>query len=134
MGLFLWRTHCQLICHDKTDEKGSSRAPYDLTWYTESPYVKEYTGHYRDEAFQEYIDASPAYQINKDAPPFFLYHALNDNLVEHSQATSFEAKLMMNKSPVERYDISFWGHGFAFAFSSEAIEKGVQYLERKLKQ
>ncbi len=111
----------------------SGGAPYDLTWYTHSPYVKEYTGHYRDEAFQEYIDSSPAYQIKKDTPPFFLYHALKDNLVEHSQATSFEAKLMINKTPVERYDVSFWGHGFAFVFSSEAIKKGIQYLKNRLK-
>lgn len=110
----------------------SGGAPYDLTWYTHSPYVKAYTGRYRDEAFKEYIDASPAYRITKSAPPFFLYHAIKDNLVEHSQATAFEAKLMMNGTPVERYDIEFWGHGFAFAFSREAIEKGVQFLQEKL--
>jgi len=111
----------------------SGGAPYDLTWYTHSPYVKAYTGFYRDDAFQTYIDASPVNHLSKATPPFFLYHALNDNLVEHSQTTSFESKLIINKTPVERYDIGFWGHGFAFAFSSKAIEMGVNYLEKKLK-
>lgn len=111
----------------------SGGAPYDLTWYTHSPYVKAYTGFYRDEAFKTYIDASPVNHVGEKPTPFFLYHAINDNLVEHSQTTAFEARLMMNKIPVERYDIGFWGHGFAFAFSSQALEKGVQFLEKILK-
>lgn len=121
------------LTRQKVQAVVSGGAPYDLTWYPKSPYVKDYTGFYRDQAFQTYIDASPITHIKKDAPPFFLYHALNDNLVEHAQAANFEAKLMMNKSPVKRYDIGFWGHGFGFAFSSEAIKEGVHFLKQTLK-
>ena len=107
-------------------------APYDFTWYTRSPYIKAYIGNYRDQAFEKYQEASPSFRITKDAPPFFLYHAEKDTLVEHSQATSFEARLKMQQIPVERCDISWWGHATAFAFSSKPLKHGIEFLKRTL--
>lgn len=110
----------------------SGGAPYDFNWYAKSPYIYKYLGNYRDELLEEYYRASPVNIISNSAPSFYLYHAINDKLVEHSQTTSFEAKLKRNKIPVKRYDISFWGHATGFIFSSEAIKAGVDYLKKTL--
>jgi acetyl esterase/lipase len=106
--------------------------PFDFTWYTRSPYIRGYIGEYRDKAFDKYIEASPSYQITKDSPPFFIYHAEKDTLVEHSQATAFEARLKMQGIEVERCDVSWWGHMTVFLFSSKPLEQGIEFLKRKL--
>ena len=106
--------------------------PFDFTWYTRSPYIKGYMGNFRDKMFEQYVDASPSYRITKDSPPFFIYHAEKDTLVEHSQATSFEARLKMYQVPVERCDVSWWGHMTVFMFSSKPLQQGVEFLKRKL--
>ena len=111
----------------------SGGAPYDFTWYPLSPYLLDYMGKYRDEMLDDYIQASPVTHIHKKAPNFFLYHGIKDRLVEHAQAAAFQAKLMKADILTERYDISFWGHGTAFIFSSEAVKHGVQFLEEELK-
>lgn len=110
-------------------------APYDLTWYVKSPYIMKYLGSYRDQALAEYFKASPTYYIDQfkgKLPAFFIYHALKDKLVEHSQSTSFEARLLRAGAYVERHDVGFWGHAFTFAFSSESISKAIDFLKKQL--
>lgn len=111
----------------------SGGAPYDLTWYTHSPIISPYIGGIRDKELEAYFSASPAWNIRAGAPPFYIYHAKNDKLVEYAQATSFEARMKREGNSVKRYRIPFWGHAFAFIFSDRAVEKGVNFLDRNLK-
>ncbi len=117
---------------DKVKVVVTGGAPYDFTWYTHSPYISKYLGKFRDEALAEYIAASPSYLVEKDSPTFFIYHAISDKLVEYAQATSFEAKFLEKGVPVKRFDVSFWGHGNAFAFSDEAVKQAILFLKEKL--
>ncbi len=107
--------------------------PYDLTWYTHSPIIGPYIGDRRDKKLNEYFEASPAYHVKKGAPPFFLYHAKNDKLVEYQQATSFEAKLKREGNFVKRHKVPFWGHAFAFILYDEAVKKGIKFFDIHLK-
>ncbi len=111
----------------------SGGAPYDLTWYSHSPIIGPYIGDRRDKKLNEYFEASPAYHVKKGAPPFFLYHAVNDKLVESAQATSFEAKLNREGNFVKRHKVPFWGHAFAFILSDEAVKKGIKFFDIHLK-
>ena len=118
---------------DKVKAVVTGGAPYDFTWYTHSPYISKYLGKFRDEALKEYQQASPSYIIPDKAPNFFIYHAINDKLVEYAQAMAFEAKLLEKKVPVRHYDVSFWGHGNAFAFSDEAVKQSILFLKNEFK-
>lgn len=111
----------------------SGGTPYDLTWYTHSPIISPYIGGKRDEKLSEYFSASPAWNIQRGAPPFYIYHAKNDKLVEYQQATSFEARMKREGNYIKRYKVPFWGHAFAFIMSDEAVKKGVHFLDKKLK-
>lgn len=110
----------------------SGGAPYDFTWYPYSPIIKKYMGDYRDKCLNAYIEASPVFKITESAPPFFLYHAIEDKLVEFAQSTSFEARLKTFNIPVERHQVSWWGHATTFIFSNASVKKGIQFLEKHL--
>lgn len=109
----------------------SGGAPYDFTWYPHSPYIKSYTGYYRDENLKFYFDASATTKITKEAPPFFLYHGEKDRLVEWTQMTSFAAKLKSEKIEVKSHSIKFWDHAMAFAMVDEPVELGIKFLKKK---
>lgn len=111
----------------------SGGAPYDFTWYPHSPYIKGYTGVYRDQNLKLYIEASVPTHINSYAPTFFLYHAENDRLVEWVQAQNFAAKLKYQGLYVKTYSVKFWGHAFAFALPDAPVEKGIKFLKKKLR-
>lgn len=106
----------------------SGGTPFDLTRYPDSPYITKYLGKKRDEIPDQYIEASPSSHVHKKAPPFFLYHAREDDLVEYTQTTSFEFQLERNEIRFKRYIVPFWGHMGAFIFSSEAIKRAIQFL------
>ena len=110
----------------------SGGAPYDFTWYPRSPYIHGYLGKYRDEMLKEYFETSPSYLVNPEAPPFFLYHAENDKLVEYPQSTAFEAKLREMKIPVQHLRVPFWGHTAAFAIPDRPVEEGIKFLKKYL--
>lgn len=117
----------------KIDAIVTGGTPFDLSWYPFSPIIKPFLGGYRDEIPQKYYDASPSNHITKEAPPFFIYHGKKDELLEHAQANKMEFKLKRAGIYVERYTVSWWGHVFTFAFSKEAIKRGIDFLSRKLK-
>lgn len=107
-------------------------SPMDFTWYPHSPIITKYMGKERDEMLEEYFAASTPNKINSAAPPFFLYHAENDKLVEFAQSASFEAQLKKNHVPVELHAIGWWGHATAFIFSEESVIKGIDFLKKRL--
>lgn len=108
-------------------------APFDLTWYPFSPYVKEYIGKYRDDALDEYFKASPAYMISETAPPFFLYHARYDKRVEHAQSTAFEAKLKQKGIRASVHTVPYGGHTIAFVFADGPVKKGIEFFKAELR-
>lgn len=107
-------------------------SPMDFTWYPHSPIISKYMGKERDEMLDEYFDASPMYKVTSKAPPFFLYHAENDKLVEFAQSSAFEAQLKKHRVPVKLHKIGWWGHATAFIFSEESVIKGVNFLKKSL--
>ncbi len=82
--------------------------PYDLSFYPESPYIKNYLGFFRKGKVEAYDEASPIRYVSPSSPKFFLYHAREDQLVEWVQMTAFEAELERKKVFSESYLIPFW--------------------------
>ncbi len=118
---------------DRVSAVVSGGAPYDFMVYPKSPYIKGYIGDYRDQKIKEYKEASPLLNIASNSPPFYLYHAESDDLVEVEQMTKFESALKKNKVKVKTYTVNFWGHMTAFLFSKEAVKQGVLFLKQELK-
>lgn len=107
-------------------------APLDLTWWPYSPIVTPYMGYKMFDNVQGWLEASPVHYLKKGAPPIFMYHGIEDNLVEHSQMTAFDAKARLLGVETEMHHVSFWGHINTFVWSSESVEKGIKFLKRKL--
>ena len=110
----------------------SGGAPYDLSVYPSSGYVKGYLGGFRDQMIDRYKEASPINHVTKDAPAFFLYHAKSDNLVEYEQMINFEKMLKKSSVKHETHSVAFWGHAMTFIISSESIKKGILFLDKNL--
>jgi len=106
--------------------------PFDFTWYPYSPIISVYMGNFRDKMLDQYFKASPMFMETKGAPPFYIYHAKEDKLVEFAQSTAFEAKLKASNIPVKRHGIGWWGHATAFIFSKKAVKNGIIFLKKTL--
>lgn len=107
--------------------------PFNLAAAPDSRQVRAYLGVEMKDRPDIYNEASPQYLVTPEAPPFFLYHALIDDNVDHARTTDFEKKLKENQVEVERLDIRILGHVTAFIFSKEALQKGIIFLKKKLK-
>lgn len=116
----------------KPDVVVTGGAPMNLTWYPLSPYCKAYFGFYRDENLDAYIEASPAFHVTKEAPPFFLYHALDDELVEAAQSAAFQAQLLRVGVKNRRFDVKHLEHATTLFFSSQAIAEGIKFVDEVL--
>lgn len=103
--------------------------PFDLSWYPKSPYIKNLIGGYRDDYFDDYYEASPVNHLHAKMPSFFLYHAMNDRLVEPVQATNFENRLKKMGASVDLHVVPYWGHSFTFIFSQESVIKSIEWLK-----
>ena len=108
--------------------------PYDFTWWPESPIITPYMGHKRDDNIQAWLDASPITHLTKDAPPIFLYHGIEDELVEYQQMTYFDGKAKLLGVDIETHGVDFWGHANTFLFSDESVRKGILFLNKRLLQ
>ena len=115
----------------ETDAIVAGGGPYDLTWWPNSPIITPYIGHKRDENIQRWREASPITHLKKNSPKMFLYHALEDKLVDYTQMTNFEGRAKELGIPIETHSIKFWGHSSAFVFSNEAVKKGIIFLKRQ---
>lgn len=107
-------------------------APLDLAWYPQSPIINKYLGDYRDKMFERYVEASPTTYLSEKAPAFFLYHGVEDRLVEFAQTTNFESKLKTLRVPTESHYVKFWGHALTFILDDESVKQGIGFLKRKL--
>ena len=108
--------------------------PFDFTWYDQSPIIKSYLGKLRDDMLKEYYAASPMFMVTDQAPPFYLYHAKEDKLVEFAQSMAFAARLKSHSVPVETHKIGWWGHATALIFSEEAVVEGIKFMQKRLNE
>lgn len=75
---------------------------------------------------QTYIDASPVYHVNTDAPPFFVLHGRNDSLVPVEQARAFVERLRgASSQPVVYAELPFTQHAFDMLGSVRAAHAAV---------
>jgi len=107
--------------------------PYDFTWYHHSPIIGPYMGGFFNEKREAYFEASPAWIVTPQAPPFFLYHGKQDKLLEYVQQTSFKARLMRAGVFVKSHKVGWWGHAMTFAWPNRPVEKGVKFLQEQLR-
>ncbi|MFN4227198.1 MAG: alpha/beta hydrolase fold domain-containing protein [Candidatus Ratteibacteria bacterium] len=75
--------------------------------------------------------ASPAYQVNKNCPPFLIMHGDKDNVVPYIQSSILYNKLKENGVPVVLVKIKDAGHGIGFGES--ALEFVESFFECYLK-
>lgn len=121
------------LTRDKSiDAIVSGGSPYDFNWYKNSPYIKDYMGFYRKNHIDDYAQASPITHLNSSSPPMFLFHGKEDNLLEHSQMTAFEAKAIKLGIKVKSLTVDFWGHAMTFAWSAKPLESGIKFLKGEL--
>jgi len=80
-----------------------------------------------------YSMASPAAFVSKAAPPFFFFHGEADSLVPLSSPQAMVRELSALDIPVELFIVPQAGHIGAF-FSSQALEKSIQFLDEHLKE
>lgn len=106
--------------------------PFDLSWYPYSPIITHLLDGFRDQRLKEYYEASPINHIGPWSPPMFLYHAEQDRLVEAVQSSHMQNKLREHGVEAELHLIEFWGHINAFLLDGDAVERGMNFLKKKL--
>lgn len=105
-------------------------APCDFRDFPpQSPVLAYYLGGSRQSNQRQYELASPANFVSPEDPPTFLYHGLQDGLVDVSNSKSLEKLLKDAAVEVESYWIPSAGHLGAFV-NREAMEKAIAFLEQ----
>jgi acetyl esterase/lipase len=91
---------------------------YDFEYYQKDPgenslpgVITPYLGGTISEKAQAYRDASPINYITSKAPPFLMWHGLQDHRVPFSQSTRFRDALKKAHVPVELIEINNYQHG-----------------------
>ena len=107
-------------------------SPYDLSFWPWSPIVTPYMGYKMEENPKGWEEASPYNYLHKDAPAIFLYHGIQDDLVEHSQSGKFYIKAKELGVDIDIHHVEYWGHINTFLFAKEPIVKGIKFLKQKL--
>lgn len=105
-------------------------APTDLTMFPDSSLIINFLGKQYVEDKALWAQASPINHIEKDSPPTFLYHGSWDWIVEPGQMTLLESRLKAEGVEVETHMIPVMGHVAVYFLSSEAVEKGIRFLEK----
>ena len=78
-------------------------------------------------------EASPAAYVAPGDPPVFLYHGGWDQLVPFDQASDYKAALDAAGVPNELYELRGLGHITAFLMDGEAVQRGLDFLDRHLR-
>lgn len=104
-------------------------SPTDFTRYPDSPIITKFIGKTYQSAPQLWQEASPVTHVTVKAPPVFMYHGKNDDLVGIDQMQLMKEKLEQNKVPVKTKTVGFWGHALTYFFSQESVDEGIQWLE-----
>jgi acetyl esterase/lipase len=105
--------------------------PADLRQYAESPIISTFIGGFREQMPEEYADASPAFHIDSNDPPVFLYHGKLDFLVTSDQSINYYQSLREAGIDVELYLHSLHSHFNLFLLGDHAEAKAINFLYRK---
>lgn len=108
--------------------------PSDLMKFDDGRLVVEFIGGTRAEKPQAYRLASPITHVDADAPPHFLFHGRWDTLVPVDHATDFHAALEAQGVASELYLQHYRGHVTSFLLRDGAIEAGLAFLDRQLRE
>ncbi|MFC3853112.1 alpha/beta fold hydrolase [Salinispirillum marinum] len=105
-------------------------APLDLLKFSGGRLVEQYLGGTPLDIPEQYALASPQWHLHDNAPPHFLYHGRNDNLVPVEHSLDYAAALASRNIEHEVYLMRWRGHATAFITAQRAIDKGLAFLRR----
>ncbi|WP_447555400.1 alpha/beta hydrolase fold domain-containing protein [Vreelandella sp. EE22] len=105
--------------------------PSDLLKFDDGPLVIDLLGGTRNEVPEAYALASPARQIDREAPAFFIFHGNRDRLVPVDHARDFYQALQAQGTPAELYLQHGRGHIGSFLLRGGAIEAAIAFLNRE---
>ncbi len=116
----------------RLDAVVSGGTPSDLRKFKSGKLVEQFLGGTLAEVPERYAAASPVTHITPSAPPFFLYHGMDDDLVPVDQATDFQADLAAAGVPTEMMLLRWRGHISTFLTGDNAVDAAIQFLYRTL--
>lgn len=73
--------------------------------------------------------ASPVNLVEAHSPRTFLYHGVNDSIVEVEQMDRMEKALKAKNISVETLKINYLGHIAVYFFSQKSIDEGIRFLK-----
>jgi len=112
----------------------SGGTPADLTAWPQSEDVRKFLGHPYETNPALWKAASPAFNVRKDSPPVFLYHGQWDWIVSIDQFEVMKQALDHQGIPNESYTPDFMGHIWTYYFSQESIDRGLEFLRKRLRK
>lgn len=116
----------------RLDAVVSGGTPSDLRKFRSGKLVEQFLGGTIEEVPERYAAASPVTHITPAAPPFFLYHGMDDDLVPVDHATDFQADLAAAGVPTEMMLLKWRGHITTFLTGDNAVDAAIQFLYRTL--
>jgi acetyl esterase/lipase len=106
--------------------------PTDLRRFPPNPALRRFLGGSRDELPDLYAFASPITHVSPDDPPMFLYHGIQDWVVDVSQARTMAKALGDAGVPHELHE-SKLGHAATFVMDGDEVAGAIRFLDRWLK-
>ncbi|WP_293374756.1 alpha/beta hydrolase [Nevskia sp.] len=107
--------------------------PSDLRKFHGGTLVPNFLGERWSEGSVAFRESSPAAYVTPGDPPVFLYHGGWDTLVPFDQASDYKIALDAAGVPNELYELRGLGHITAFLMDGEAVQRGVDFLDRQLR-
>jgi acetyl esterase/lipase len=107
--------------------------PAELTEMAEHPSVQAYLGGSLDAMPERYREASPLRQVSSQMPPVFMYHAVDDELVDFDQARRMKAALDALNIPAQLHPIASGGHAAAARLPASSLRTRLwEFIETHL--
>ncbi|MBA4284957.1 MAG: alpha/beta hydrolase [Xanthomonadaceae bacterium] len=107
--------------------------PSDLRKFHGGSIVPKFLGERWSENSVAFRESSPAAYVTPGDPPVFLYHGGWDQLVPFDQASDYKVALDAAGVPNELYELRGLGHITAFLMDGEAVQRGLDFLDRHLR-
>jgi acetyl esterase/lipase len=107
--------------------------PADLTLYEGGRLVPAFLGGQREQMPERFREASPAFHVDADDPPVFIYQATLDYLVPLEQAERYKAVLDAAGVTNELFLIRGHGHISGFFADGAAVAAALDFLDRHLR-
>lgn len=108
-------------------------APSDLTFYPGGDLVPQFLGGTQQQFPRRFREASPVNDVTRSSPPMFLYHGTADQLVKPEHPLAMIHTLGNSGVSHESYWIEGRGHVSAFLFPADAVDRAMEFLDRKMR-